>query len=142
VTNPKLRKLLLIHGLFKLPCGFLLYSGASEGISFFSSLNISSMLFYFYLSPNVIVLLYLDSFDFFRNLDPILPFPLMISLGSLGQMGDVDPTEMIDLETGRIPLKHASLNLADSDGCFRSWTGYAKGWRNWYYRVSTKNRGS
>jgi hypothetical protein len=96
----------------------------------------------FYLSPNVIVLLYLDSFDFFRNLDPILPFPLMISLGSLGQMGDVDPTEMIDLETGRIPLKHASLNLADSDGCFRSWTGYAKGWRNWYYRVSTKNRGS
>jgi hypothetical protein len=51
VTNPKLRKLLLIHGLFKLPCGFLLYSGASEGISFFSSLNISSMLFYFLFIP-------------------------------------------------------------------------------------------
>jgi hypothetical protein len=44
-------------------------------------------------------------------------------------MGDVDPTEMINFETGHIPFKHASLDLADWDNCFRSWTGYAKGWR-------------
>jgi hypothetical protein len=48
---------------------------------------------------------------------------------------------MINLETGRIPFKHASLILVDCNGCFRSWIGYAKGWRNWHYRVSAKNRG-
>jgi hypothetical protein len=38
----------------------------------------------------------------------------------LGPMGDTDPTDMINLEIGRIPFKHASLNLADWDDCFRS----------------------
>jgi hypothetical protein len=33
------------------------------------------------------------------------------------------------------------LDLADWDGCFRSWIGYAKGWRNWYHRVYANNRG-
>jgi hypothetical protein len=56
-------------------------------------------------------------------------------------MGDIDPTEMINIETGQIPFKHASLKLTDWDGCFRSWIGYVKGWRDWYRRVSTKNRG-
>jgi hypothetical protein len=60
----------------------------------------------------------------------------------LGPMGDADPTEMINLEIGQIPSKNASLNLADWDGCFRSWTGHANGWTNWYRRVSAKNRGS
>jgi hypothetical protein len=57
-------------------------------------------------------------------------------------MGDANPAEMINLKTGRIPFKHASWNLADWDGCFRSWSRYAKGWRNWCRRVSAKNRGS
>jgi hypothetical protein len=30
-----------------------------------------------------------------------------------GPMGDTDPTDVINLETGRIPFKHTSLNLAD-----------------------------
>jgi hypothetical protein len=55
-------------------------------------------------------------------------------------MGDTDPIEMINFETNRIPLKHASLNLADWDSCFRYWTGYVKGWRDWYLRVSEKNK--
>jgi hypothetical protein len=55
-------------------------------------------------------------------------------------MGDADPTEMINFETGQIPFKHASLDLADWDSCFRSWIGYVKGWRDWYRRVSAKNR--
>jgi hypothetical protein len=57
-------------------------------------------------------------------------------------MGDTNPTEMINLETGQIPFKHASLNLTDWDGWFRSWTDYVKGWRDWYRRVSAKNRSS
>ena len=51
-------------------------------------------------------------------------------------MGDPDPTNFINLETGRIPFKHSSKDLADWDGAFRSWTGYTKGWKDWYYRVS------
>jgi hypothetical protein len=31
--------------------------------------------------------------------------------------------------------------MTDWDGCFKSWTGYFKGWRDWYHRVSAKNRG-
>jgi hypothetical protein len=57
-------------------------------------------------------------------------------------MGNPDPIEMINFETSRIPFKHASLNLVDWDSCFRSWTGYVKGWRDWYLRVSAKNKGS
>jgi hypothetical protein len=56
-------------------------------------------------------------------------------------MVDTDPTEMINFETDKIPFKHSSLNLTDWDDCFRSWTGYVKGWRNWYRRVSAKNKG-
>jgi hypothetical protein len=58
----------------------------------------------------------------------------------LGPMGDSDPNEMINFETSRIPFKNASLDLADWDSYFRSWTGYTKGWRNWYRRVSKKNK--
>jgi hypothetical protein len=56
-------------------------------------------------------------------------------------MGDTNPTDMINFETDRIPFKHAFLNMTDWDGCFRSWTGYVKGWKNWYRRVSVKNKG-
>jgi hypothetical protein len=47
-------------------------------------------------------------------------------------MENSDPTEMINLETGRIPFKYASLDLADWDNCFKFWTGYTKRWKNWY----------
>jgi hypothetical protein len=57
-------------------------------------------------------------------------------------MDNPDPIEMLNLEIGRIPFKHASLNLADWDNYFRSWTSYVKGWRDWYLRVSAKNKGS
>jgi hypothetical protein len=68
---------------------------------------------------------------------PVVDKPRLVFLGP---MGDVDPTEMINFETSRIPFKHASLDLADWDSCFTSWTGYTKGWRNWYRRVPKKNR--
>jgi hypothetical protein len=47
---------------------------------------------------------------------------------------------MINFETDIIPFKNASLDLADWDSCFMSWIGYTNGWRNWYRRVSAKNR--
>jgi hypothetical protein len=65
----------------------------------------------------------------------------MLGLTFLGPTGDTNPIEMINFETGRTPFKHAFLNLADWDGCFRSWTGYAKGWRSWHHRVYARNRG-
>jgi hypothetical protein len=54
---------------------------------------------------------------------PVDDKPKLVFLGS---MGDVDPTEMIDFETNRIPFKHASLDLADWDSCFRYWIGYQR----------------
>jgi hypothetical protein len=57
-------------------------------------------------------------------------------------MGDIDRIEMINFETGQIPFKNASFNLADWESCFKSWTGYVKGWRDWCLRVSAKNKGS
>jgi hypothetical protein len=57
-------------------------------------------------------------------------------------MGDSDPIEMINFETSQIPFKHASLHLANWDNCFRFWKGYVKVWRDWYLRVSAKNKGS
>jgi hypothetical protein len=80
---------------------------------------------------------------FLQKLRSNLTIPIDDKLGLtfIGPIGDVDPNEMINLETGRIPFKHASLILVDCNGCFRSWIGYAKGWRNWHYRVSAKNRG-
>jgi hypothetical protein len=72
----------------------------------------------------------------------IIPVDDKPGLAFLGPMGDIDPTEMINFETGRIPFKYASLDLADWDSCFRSWTGYVKGWSDWYCRVSVKNRDS
>jgi hypothetical protein len=72
----------------------------------------------------------------------IIPVHGKPELAFLRPMGDVDPIEMIKFETGRIPFKHASLNLANWDGCFRSWTSYVKGWRDWYRRVFVKNKES
>ena len=51
-------------------------------------------------------------------------------------MGDPDLTDFINLETGRIPFKYSSMDLADWDGTFRSWRGYTKGSTDWYCRVS------
>jgi hypothetical protein len=83
--------------------------------------------------------LYLFLQELISNL--IIPVDDKPELVFLGPMGDADPSNMINLETGRIPFKHPSLDLADWDGCFRSWIGYAKGWRNWYHRVYANNRG-
>jgi hypothetical protein len=49
---------------------------------------------------------------------------------------------MINFETDRIPFKYASLDPTDWDSCFRSWTCYTKGWRDWYRRVFAKNKES
>jgi hypothetical protein len=72
----------------------------------------------------------------------IIPLDDKPGLAFLDPMGDTDPTEMINFGTGRIPFKYASLNLDDWDTCFRSWTGYVKGWRDWYLKVSVKNKES
>jgi hypothetical protein len=84
------------------------------------------------------VLLYLFFQELRSNL--IIPIDDKPGLAFLGPMGDVDPTEIINFKTSRIPFKHASSDLVDWDNCFRSWTGYVKGWRDRYHRVSTKNR--
>lgn len=51
-------------------------------------------------------------------------------------MGDLNPTDPINLEIGRLPFKHANLDLSRWSNAFRSWPSPIPGWRNWYLRVS------
>jgi len=53
----------------------------------------------------------------------------------LGPMSNPDPTSIINLETGRIPLK-ASNMTSDWSLAFRSWPSITPGWRNWFRRVA------
>ena len=53
----------------------------------------------------------------------------------LGPMGNPDPTDIINLETGRIPLK-ASNMTSNWSLAFRSWPSVTPGWRNWFRRVA------
>ena len=61
------------------------------------------------------------------------------SMVCLGPMGNLDPTDMINLETSRIPLK-ASNMTSDWSLAFRSWLNVTPGWRNWFRRVAGSHR--
>jgi hypothetical protein len=131
MANPKLSELLLIHGILKLKWRFWLYSCTSEGFfppAFFQSL--ASILLWILLPLSTLKLRFIICL--FQLLRTHLTTPVDDKPGFtfLWPMGDADPTEMINLETNRIPFKHAFLNLTDWDGCFRSWTCYVKGWRD------------
>lgn len=52
----------------------------------------------------------------------------------LGPMGNPDPTDLINLETNRIPFKISNMNL-DWSQAFRSWPSSTPGWRNWFHRM-------
>src|SRR6185312_11117800 len=53
----------------------------------------------------------------------------------LGPMSDPDPTNIINLETGRIPLKSSNMT-SNWSLAFRSWPSVTPGWRNWFRRVA------
>ena len=54
-------------------------------------------------------------------------------------MCDSDPSSIINLETGRIPLK-ASNMTSDWSLAFRSWPSVTPGWRNWFRSVAGSYR--
>ena len=58
------------------------------------------------------------------------------SMICLGPMGDPDPTDLINLETNRIPFKTANMNL-DWSQTFRSSPSPTPGWRNWFCRMAS-----
>ena len=53
----------------------------------------------------------------------------------LGPMSNLDPTSIINSETGKIPLK-ASNMTSDWSLAFRSWPNIIPGWMNWFRRVA------
>ena len=57
----------------------------------------------------------------------------------LGPMGIPDPTDLINLETNKIPFKTANMNL-DWSQTFRSWPSPTPGWRNWFCRMARLHR--
>ena len=58
----------------------------------------------------------------------------------LGPMGNPDPTELINLETHRIPFKQSTMDLDHWLGTFRSWPNETPGWREWYQRIAEPKR--
>ena len=54
-------------------------------------------------------------------------------------MSNPDPTNIINLETSRIPFKSSNMNL-DWSQDFRSWPNTTPGWRNWFHRVTHSYR--
>ena len=48
----------------------------------------------------------------------IIPLSDKPVVAFLGPMGDPDPTELINLETDRIPFRHASMKLSDWNNAF------------------------
>jgi len=57
----------------------------------------------------------------------------------LGPMGNPDPTELINLETNRIPFKSSGMN-SDCSQAFRSGPSPTTGWRDWFHRMATSYR--
>ena len=51
-------------------------------------------------------------------------------------MGDPDPTELINLETNRLPFKQSTMSPSVWDKTFRAWPLPLDGWRDWYLRVA------
>jgi len=54
-------------------------------------------------------------------------------------MGNPDPTDIINLETSRIPLKSSDMG-SDWPQAFRSWPSTTPGWRNWFRRIAKSQR--
>ena len=54
-------------------------------------------------------------------------------------MGNLDPTQIINLETSRIPFKTSNMDL-DWSQTFRSWPNPTPGWRNRFHRVAASYR--
>ena len=61
----------------------------------------------------------------------------------LGPMGDPDPSDFINQETNRIPFRQSLVDLSswNTNNPFRNWPKMAKGWRDWFRRVSDKKGG-
>jgi len=47
-------------------------------------------------------------------------------------MGNPDPTDMINVETNRIPFKAENFSLDLWKDTFRSWPKTTKGWKDWF----------
>jgi hypothetical protein len=51
-------------------------------------------------------------------------------------MGDPDPTELINLEIGRLPFKQTTMSRSVWNKTFRAWLLLLNEWRDWYLRVA------
>jgi len=54
-------------------------------------------------------------------------------------MGNLDPTDLINIETNRIPFRAENFSLDLWKDTFRSWPNPTKGWKDWFLRVSKTN---
>jgi len=60
-------------------------------------------------------------------------------LQCLGPLGNLDPTDLINAETNRIPFRDENFSLDLWKDAFRSWPNPTKGWKDWFLRVSNSN---
>jgi len=60
-------------------------------------------------------------------------------LQCLGPLGDSDPTDLINVETNRIPFRAENFSLDLWKDTFQSWPNSTKGWKDWFLSVSNTN---
>ena len=51
-------------------------------------------------------------------------------------MGDLDLTELVNLETCRLPFEQSTMSPSIWNKTFRAWPLPLNGWRDWYLRVA------
>jgi len=54
-------------------------------------------------------------------------------------LGNLDPTDLINAETNRIPFRAENFSLDLWKDAFRSWPSPTKGWKDWFLRISHSN---
>ena len=57
-------------------------------------------------------------------------------------MGDLDLTELINLETDRLLFKQSTMSPSAWNKTFRDWSVPLDGWRDWYLRVAKTHQTS
>jgi len=54
-------------------------------------------------------------------------------------LGNLDPTDLINAETNRIPFRAENFSLDLWKDTFRSWPSPTKGWKDWFLRIGNSN---
>ena len=93
-----------------------------------------------YLVFSLFLFLVFPTFKPFRNWSRKLSFqPINPTFNALAHWGNPDPTDLINVETNRIPFRAENFSLDLWKDTFRYWPSSTKGWKDWFLRIGNSN---